>query len=268
MQHTPILCLTFDNLGAARSVFDGKTAVPDHAAPDIVAGIPNVLRSLRGLNLRATFFVEGWSALHYPDAIKAIVAEGHEIGLHGWIHEPFAELNQLRATQYITDGVAMLAARGVVPKGFRAPGGKRGSYAEEILLASGFKYDSSVETGMSMDIPRDTSLYVGNGVGRLPSGLMNIPWEWFMIDAIHYLLSPDGIRDPFALAEYWGAILRNVAAKGGVLTVIFHAHVSGVASDRLAAMERFLHAAIELGFRILPAHEVASLAAKESQKGC
>lgn len=260
MQQTPILCLTFDNLGAARSVFDGKTAVPDPAAPDIVAGFPNTLKLLRTLGLPATFFVEGWSALHYPDTINAILADGHEIGLHGWIHEPFAELDQLRATQYITDGVTMLAARGVVPRGFRAPGGTRGAHAEEILLASGFKYDSSVEASISMEIPRDTSLYVGNGVGRLPSGLVNIPWEWFMIDAIHYILSPDGIRDPSALADYWAAILRNVAAKGGVLTVIFHVHVSGVTSDRLAAMERFLRTAIELGFRILPAHEVASLA--------
>ena len=260
MRQTPILCLTFDNLGAARSVFDGKAAVPDPTAPDIVEGYPNTLKLLGKLALRATFFVEGWSALHYPDTIGAILAEGHEIGLHGWIHEPFAELDRLRATQCINDGVAMLAARGVAPGGFRAPGGTRGIHAEAVLLKSGFKYDSSVETRMSMEIPRDPTSYAGNGVERLPSGLVNIPWEWFMIDAIHYILSPHGIRDPSALADYWAGILRNVAARGGVLTIIFHAHVSGVAADRLAAMERVLRTAIELGFQILPAREVACLA--------
>lgn len=260
MRQTPILCLTFDNLGAARSVFDGKAAVPDLTAPDIVEGYPNTLKLLRDFGLRATFFVEGWSALHYPDTIEAILAEGHEIGLHGWIHEPFAELDRLRAIQCINDGLAMLAARGVAASGFRAPGGTRGNHAEAILLKSGLKYDSSVETRMSMEIPRDPSFYAGNGVEQLPSGLVNISWEWFMIDAIHYILSPKGIRDPSDLADYWGGILRNVAARSGVLTIIFHPHVSGVAADRLAAMEHVLRTAIELGFEILPAEELANRA--------
>lgn len=259
MRKTPILCLTFDNLGAARRVFEGKAATPETTAPDIVEGYPNSLKLLRSLGIRATFFVEGWSALHYPETIEAILAEGHEIGLHGWIHEHFAELDRLRATQCINDGVAMLAARGVAARGFRAPGGTRGAHAEEILLKSGFTYDSSVDTPMSMDIPRDAS-YAGSGIQRLPSGLVNIPWTWFMIDAIHYILSPNGIRDPSDLADYWAAILRNVAARGGVLTIIFHPHVSGVAPDRLAAMEQVLRTAIKLGFEILPARELADRA--------
>ncbi|AJC82698.1 polysaccharide deacetylase protein (plasmid) [Rhizobium etli bv. phaseoli str. IE4803] len=259
VQKTPILCLTFDNLGAARSVFDGKAAVPDLTSPDIVEGYPNTLKLLRNLGLRATFFVEGWSALHYPGTIEAILAEGHEIGLHGWIHERFAELDQLRATQCINDGLAVLSMRGVVASGFRAPGGTRGAHAEAILLKSGFTYDSSVDTSMSMEIPQDTS-YTGSEVRRLPSGLVNIPWAWFMIDAIHYILSPNGIRDPSDLADYWRAILRNVAARGGVLTIIFHPHISGVSTERLAAMEQVLRTAIGLGFEILPAREVANRA--------
>ena len=122
----PVLCLTFDNLGAARAVFEGKAARPDPLAPAIVEGVPNVLRLLRDLDLRATFFIEGWSALHYRDAVRSIHSDGHEIGLHGWIHENFAELDRLRATQVLSDGVAMLGERGIVPTGFRAPGGALG----------------------------------------------------------------------------------------------------------------------------------------------
>jgi peptidoglycan/xylan/chitin deacetylase (PgdA/CDA1 family) len=35
----------------------------------------------------ATFFVPAVSALLYPDEQRRVIAEGHEIGLHGWIHE-------------------------------------------------------------------------------------------------------------------------------------------------------------------------------------
>ena len=120
------------------------------------------------------------------------------------------------------------------------------------LGQAGFAYDSSVDTALPHEIPLDIDGYAGDGLKRLPSGLVGIPWQWFMIDAVHYFLAENGLRDPADLADYWGRVLRNVARVGGLVTVISHAHVTGVDPDRLDALEKTLNLAQELGFAIQP----------------
>ncbi|MEM7444531.1 MAG: polysaccharide deacetylase family protein [Pseudomonadota bacterium] len=253
----PVLCLTFDNMGEARNVFLGNSAVPDPDAPGIVVGFPNLLRLLEAYDLRATFFVEGWSALHYGDTMESLLAGGHEIGLHGWIHETFADLPALTARQFVNDGLQVLRLRGVEPAGFRAPGGRIGPYGREILVEAGFSFDSSVETALPAEIPIELDGYAGDGVVRLPNSLVSIPWQWFMIDAVHYVLARNGIRDPEALADYWSKVIRNVANKKGIVTIICHAHLTGIDPGRLAALERVLRLALELDFEILPCARAA-----------
>ncbi len=251
-QTKPVLCLTFDNLGEARDVGLGKAAVPDLAAPGVATGYPKILSLLARYDLRATFFIEGWSALHYDDVVDSLQAGGHDIGLHGWVHEVFGDLDERSARQSVSDGLQVMKLRGLRPAGFRAPGGRIGPYGHTILGQNGFSYDSSVDTALPQAIPLDIDGYVGDGLKRLPNGLVGIPWQWFMIDAVHYFLAENGLRDPRDLADYWGRVLRNVARAGGLVTVISHAHVTGVDPDRLDALERTLNLAQELGFAIQP----------------
>src|SRR5947208_13062198 len=53
-------------------------------------GVPRILSILR--DVKATFFVPAVTALLYPDEQRRVVAAGHEIGIHGWIHERNSEL--------------------------------------------------------------------------------------------------------------------------------------------------------------------------------
>jgi peptidoglycan/xylan/chitin deacetylase (PgdA/CDA1 family) len=76
----PVLCLTFDNMGEAHDVCLGKASVPNMESPAIKVGFPNILRLLAKYDLCATFFVEGWSALHYGDVVESILPGGHHIG--------------------------------------------------------------------------------------------------------------------------------------------------------------------------------------------
>jgi peptidoglycan/xylan/chitin deacetylase (PgdA/CDA1 family) len=108
-------------MGAALNVRRGKASVPDMTAPGITVGFPSLLRLLTTYDLRASFFVEGWSALHYGDVVESILRGGHHIGLHGWIHEEFAELPERTARQYVNDGLQVMKLRGIRPAGFRAP---------------------------------------------------------------------------------------------------------------------------------------------------
>lgn len=62
------VCLTFD---------DG----PDPACT------PRILDILAKYNAKATFFPIGKNARHYPDLMKRIVEEGHELGEHGYDHK-------------------------------------------------------------------------------------------------------------------------------------------------------------------------------------
>ncbi len=48
---------------------------------------PMVLRALSDRGYRATFFVIGRKAEQYPELISAIVAAGHELGVHGYAHD-------------------------------------------------------------------------------------------------------------------------------------------------------------------------------------
>jgi peptidoglycan-N-acetylglucosamine deacetylase len=254
-QEKPVLCLTFDNMGEAHNVFLGKSSVPDLTAPAITVGFPNVLRLLAKYDLRATFFAEGWSILHYGNVIDSILRGGHEIGLHGWVHEVFADLPERTALQYINDGLQVAKLRGVQLNGFRAPGGKAGAFTREILANEGFSFDSSVDTAIPSEVPVDVGDYAGDGLTKLPNGLIGIPWQWFMVEAVQYVLAKNGLRNPDDLVGYWSKVIRNVARTNGLVTIISHAHVTGVDPDRLAALEKVVKLALELGFDILPCEQ-------------
>ena len=49
--------------------------------------VPRILKLLDRHGVKATFYVPAVTALIHPDEQRRIVAEGHEIGIHGWIHE-------------------------------------------------------------------------------------------------------------------------------------------------------------------------------------
>jgi hypothetical protein len=72
-----------------------------------------------------------------------------------------------------------------------------------------------------------------------------------MIDVMHYLIASNGFHNPDDLAAFWSKVIRNVADKNGLLTIINHADVTGIEPDRVAALEKVLKLALDLGFDIL-----------------
>src|ERR1700710_3013191 len=57
-------------------------------------GVPRLLGLLDHLAVPATFFIPGYIAEHHPRMVEAIVARGHEVGLHGYLHEKLAYLTE------------------------------------------------------------------------------------------------------------------------------------------------------------------------------
>lgn len=59
---------------------------------------PLILDALRSGNARATFFVLGEAVVRHPDLLRRIAADGHSIGIHAYLHQPFV-LQSARAVQ-------------------------------------------------------------------------------------------------------------------------------------------------------------------------
>jgi len=110
----------------------------------------NALRLLALLDeygVRATFFVLGHVAKHYPDLIRQIDAAGHEIGVHGFWHRMVHRMDPQQFAQELDSALEMLtplASRPIL--GHRAPYfsiNGRSLWALDVLRQKGLCYDSS-----------------------------------------------------------------------------------------------------------------------------
>jgi peptidoglycan/xylan/chitin deacetylase (PgdA/CDA1 family) len=84
-----------------------------------------VLATLRKHDLRATFFLVGNRAEQYPELVKEIVKEGHEIGSHSYSHPYFDRLSLVQAAREIAVAQTVLEdITGQACRLFRPPFGK------------------------------------------------------------------------------------------------------------------------------------------------
>ncbi len=236
MTSTGRLCLTFDNMGRAREVGLGKAGAPDENEPSLAIGYPRILGLLEELGLRASFFIEGWNALHHADRILDLLRRGHEVGLHGWVHENFGALDKRGVEQVLHDGTAAMRRIGVETRGFRAPGGRRGPHALAVLQCLGYRYDSSTETS------GDES---GDFAGALEPqliapGMAHVPWRNSMVDSRQYNRSTGTPPTPPELASRWKQLVDRAVEARCSMTLVIHAWVSGVDDSRFAAIRDVL----------------------------
>ena len=142
-------------------------------------GLPRLLYTLRSYGVKATFFIPWQVAKDYPDAVKAVVKEGHEIGCHGNCHEllaPMTKADQLRVLKEATYGLEAFAGKPV--EGFRMPEGEINEDTYQVLKALGYTYSSSLSDD---DVP-----YL-----RENSGIMELPVHWELFDLPYFTFTFD-----------------------------------------------------------------------------
>ncbi len=224
------VCLTFDHLGSAQRVGQGLVQRPDPDEPGLTTGLPHIVRLLDEVGARGTFFVEGWSLLHYPAQVQALLEAGHEVALHGWVHERWTELDPLEQERILSDGLAALRLAGVEAPGFRAPHGCLSDATPGLLADLGYEFDSSL-VSTDDDPPRTLRI--------LPGGVTNVPFAWPMVDAWQYRVRADPLSAP-ELADAWLELARPILPPGAgeVVTLVAHPHISGVRPDATAAFDR------------------------------
>lgn len=107
-----------------------------------------ILGLLDRFNVKATFFILGEVAKHYPGLVKNIHTHGHELGVHGYSHRQYFLLNQSEVKQEISYTKALLEdITGHEVLGHRAPAFSimpGNAWALALIQEAGFKYDSSI----------------------------------------------------------------------------------------------------------------------------
>nr|WSZ16802.1 glycosyltransferase [Streptomyces canus] len=83
---------------------------------------PKVLDVLKKHHAHAVFFVTGTMASRYPDLVKRIVSEGHEVGLHTFNHPDLSFQSQKRIDWELSQNqLALAGAAGIRTSLFRPP---------------------------------------------------------------------------------------------------------------------------------------------------
>jgi peptidoglycan-N-acetylglucosamine deacetylase len=150
----------------------------------IEEGAPKLLELFAELGVRATYFTTGEVAARYPDAVRALVAAGHELGCHGVSHTAFDTLSELAARHEINESARLLRTFAPVTS-FRAPYLRFPEPYVRLLEGAGFALDSSLARyKSSWRAPR-----LATTLTRIPASMTS-----------SVLRLPAWIRDPWLLS--------------------------------------------------------------------
>jgi peptidoglycan/xylan/chitin deacetylase (PgdA/CDA1 family) len=184
-------------------------------------GVPRIIDLLDRYGIKASFYVPAVAALLYPDEQKRLVAEGHEIGIHGWIHElnsvlPYEVERDLmfRATDTLEK------ITGVRPVGLRTPSWDFSPNTLRIETELGLLYDSSLMAD------EDCYDLVMDGTS---TGIVEVPVEWVRDDAVYFMMNRfQSLRPYTPPKDVLEIFLREFDAAyqaGGLFQLTMHPHI-------------------------------------------
>jgi peptidoglycan-N-acetylglucosamine deacetylase len=103
-----------------------------------------LLNLFKKYKLKTTFFIPGHSIESFPDQVKRIADEGHEIGAHGYLHENPIAMTPTQEEDVLAHCVDLIErVSGQKPRGYVAPWWEMSNSTAALLLKYGFKYDHS-----------------------------------------------------------------------------------------------------------------------------
>ncbi len=98
-----------------------------------------LLEELRSSGARATFFVLSPRAVVNRDLVEAMLADGHEVGLHCLRHVRHSEQSEGELTHDLNTGLRQLASIGVEPRAWRAPWGVETATTRRLAAERGLR---------------------------------------------------------------------------------------------------------------------------------
>ena len=234
------VCLTFDlDIETAWVVGKPKNAKRptlmslSHYAPRV--GLPLILSLLERLDVKGTFFVPGKSAEDFPESVKAIIAGGHEIAVHGYTHDPPSSLTRDEEEAQLKRTIKIFQEFGVNAHGYRAPLYEISEHTLELLQKYNICYSSNL-----MD---DIKPYKHS-----KTGIIELPTQWIMDDWTQFNHSTEDYPAPNATCEHvyqlWMEEFEAIHELGGIFNLVLHPQVIGRPS-RVKMLERFVNKILE-----------------------
>ena len=167
--------------------------------------------------IKATFFTLGWVAERYPDLIRRIVADGHELAAHGYDHIRVSEQTpeqfrqDIRKTKQILEDIGRQSVIGYRAASYSI--GAKNLWALLVLEEEGFLYSSSI-------YPVKHDLY----------GMPDAPRFMFMPAANKQLL-----EIPVSTLRLWS---KNIPCGGGGFFRLYPYQISKAAYHYINTVEK------------------------------
>ena len=181
-------------------------------------GVGRLAGLLREFGAKGSFYVPGGVMEAYPWIVPGLLADGHEVGLHGYHHERMETLDEGAFRSVMERSLGIHRSQGgSLPVGFRSPAWELGPWQVALLDDPRIAYDSSL---MGFEHP----YRIGN--------VVEIPVHWSVDDAIFYRYFGDG-RDtrpptgPNRLLEDWIWSFDATVRSGGLFMITVHPWMSG-----------------------------------------
>jgi peptidoglycan/xylan/chitin deacetylase (PgdA/CDA1 family) len=273
---TAAACLTFD-MDAEAAILTADISSVDRMTPmshqsyGPLVGVPRILSLLARHDLRATFFVPGYSAHRYPQVVRAIAGAGHEIAHHSYFHENTIGMDAKTEGDMLDLGLrALWDVAGVRPEGYRAPMWELNYHTPGLLAERGFAYDSSLMDSdhpylLAVEARPDAPAPNGPAPDAPAPGvatLAEVPVSWGLDDWEQYAFLPgltgSGlIESPAKALEMWTLELAAMHKIGAAFVLTCHPFLSGRPS-RAHALELLIERMKDLpGLWITTVAEVA-----------
>ncbi|NVK41036.1 MAG: polysaccharide deacetylase [Oceanospirillaceae bacterium] len=185
-------------------------------------GVPRILDTYRKLGIHQTFFIPAWCIEQYPQVVEAIVAGGHEVAHHGYLHENPQAGSREEQRHWLQRGIEVIERHtGRRPRGWRAPLYNFSDDSADLLIEEGFLYDASL---MGDDIPYLISTAQGE--------LVELPSHWGLDDWPQFVHSMDlgymmPVRDTASGLAAFRQEFEAAYAYGGLWIPVWHPFATG-----------------------------------------
>jgi peptidoglycan-N-acetylglucosamine deacetylase len=211
-------------------------------------GIPRLLRLFDRFGIKTSWFIPGHSIETFPREVEAVVAAGHEIGLHGYSHENPIDMSPDQEEAVLDKSIALITEfSGRAPQGYVAPWWEFSAVSNELLLKKRIKYDHSLmhrdhepyyvragDRWTKIDYAKTPAEWMKPLVRGTETNLIEIPASWYLDDLPPMMFvkkapNSHGFVNPHDIEELWrdqfGWVYREYDY--AVFPMTLHPDVSG-----------------------------------------
>jgi peptidoglycan/xylan/chitin deacetylase (PgdA/CDA1 family) len=259
--------------GGADSIYDIQRGI---FAGEV--GTPRILKLFEKYGITATWFVPGHSIETFPEQTKMVVAAGHEIGAHGYSHEPPMSLTAAQEEDILRKSVDLIEEfSGKKPRGYSAPWWEPSANTFDLLRKYGFQYGHTQayhdflpfyarvgESWTKVDYAKEASEWMKPLVHGKEIDLVEIPTNWYIDDLpplmfIKQAPNSGGWFNPRDIEEMWRDQFDWVYREMdyGVFPITIHPDVAG-RPQVLLMLERLIsHINAHAGVRWMTMEDIA-----------